>query len=186
MIYIVEQTYCYLPTYLRISEKKCLLHYKLDPAHYFTSPGMSWDALLKKTGVEIKLLTDYDQYMFIERGIRGEISMSSKQFAKANNPMVSDYDPEKEKGCIMYLDANNLYGTAMSQALPTGEFEWVKDCNELEKTIINHSPDSDKGYMLEVDLEYPYELHDTHNAYPLAPEKIKVKDEWLSEYQKKK
>ena len=170
--------------------KKCLLHYKLDPAHYFTRPEMSWDALLKKTGVEIELLTqliitDYDQYMFIERGIRGGISMSSKRFAKANNQMVSDYDLEKEKSYIMYLDANNLYGWAMSQALSTGGFEWVKDCNELEKTIINHSPDSDKGYILEVDLEYPYELHDTHNAYPLAPEKIKVKDEWLSEYQKK-
>ena len=165
--------------------KKCSLHYKLDPAHYFISPGMSWDALLKKTGVDIELLTDYDQYIFIERGIREGISMSSKRFAKANNPMVSDYDPEKEKSYVMYLDANNLYGWAMSQALPTGGFEWVKDCNELEITIISPSSDSDKGYILEVDLEYPHELHDTHNAYPLAPEMIKVKDEWLSEYQKK-
>ena len=113
--------------------KKCLLYYKLDPTHYFTSPGMSWDALLKKTGVEIELLTDYDQYMFIERGIRGGISMSSKRFVKANNPMVSDYDPEKEKSYIMYLDANNFYGWAMSQALPTGRFKWVENCNELEK-----------------------------------------------------
>ena len=92
---------------------------------------------------------------------------------------------KKKKSYIMYLDANNLYGWAMSQALPTGGFEWVKDCNELEKTIISHSSDSDKSYILEVDLEYPHELHDTHNAYPLAPEKIKVKDEWFSEYQKK-
>ena len=94
---------------------------------------MSWDALLKKTGVEIELLTDYDQYIFIERGIRGGISMSSKRFVKANNPMVSDYDPEKEKSYIMYLDANNFYGWAMSQALPTGRFKWVENCNELEK-----------------------------------------------------
>ena len=87
---------------------------------------MSLDALLKKTDVEIELLTDYDQYMFIERGIRGGISMSSKRFAKANNPTVRDYDPEKEKSYIMYLDNNNLYGWAMSQALPTSEFEWLK------------------------------------------------------------
>ena len=181
--YIVEQMYYYLLMFLKISEKNAYyIIYKLDPAHYFTSPRMS---LLKKTGVEIELLTDYDQHVFVEKGIRGGISMSSKRFVKANNPMVSDYDSEKEKSYIMYLDANNLCGWAMSQPLPTGGFKWVENCVELEKTIINHPSDSEKGYILEVDLEYPHELHDTHNAYPLAPEKLKVEDEWLSDYQKK-
>ena len=90
--------------------KMCLRQYGLDPAHYYTSPGLSWDALLKKTGVELELLTDYDQHLFIERGMRGGISMVSKRHAKANNPLVDGYDPEKHSSHILYLDANNLYG----------------------------------------------------------------------------
>ena len=72
----------------------------------------------------------------------------------------------------------------MSQPLPTGGFQWEKECKKLQKTIVDHPSDSDHGYILEVDLEYPEELHETHNAYPLAPEKLKIKEEWLSDYQK--
>ena len=90
--------------------KMCLRQYGLDPAHYYTSPGLSWDALLKKTGMELELLTDYDQHLFIERGMRGGISMVSKRHAKANNPLVDGYDPERPSSYILYLDANNLYG----------------------------------------------------------------------------
>ena len=86
---------------------------------------------------------------------------------------------------IMYLDANNLYGWAMSQCLPVSNFKWVKDLDYLEKIIYDHPKDSDKGYMLEVDLEYPEELHDMHNSYPLAPESLVVQKEWMSEYQLK-
>ena len=84
--------------------------YGLDPAHYYSVPGLSWDALLKKTGVELELLTDLDMHLMIERGMRGGISMVSKGYAKANNPRVKDYDPAKLTNCITYLDANNLYG----------------------------------------------------------------------------
>ena len=90
--------------------KKCLRQYGLYPAQYYTSPGLSWDTLLKKTGMELELLTDYDQHLFIERGVRGGISMVSKRHAKANNPLVDGYDPEKPSSHILYLDANNLYG----------------------------------------------------------------------------
>ena len=110
--------------------------------------------------------------------------MASKRYAKANNPDIEGYDPEKQKSYLLYLDANNLYGWAMSQPLPTGGFQWEKDCKKLQKTLVDHPYDSDHGYILEVDLEYPQELHETHNAYPLAPEKLKVKEEWLSGYQK--
>ena len=150
-------------------------HYSLDPAHYFTSPGLSWDALLKKTGVVLELLTDYDQHLFIEKGMRGGISIVSKRYAKANNPLIEGYDSSKTKTHILYLDANNLYGWAMSQPLPTGGFQWVDDCDRLTKTIIEHPADSREGYILEVDLEYPGELHAAHNAYPLAPERMAVK-----------
>ena len=162
----------------------CLRQCGLDPAHYYTSPGLSLDALLKKTGVELELLTDYDQHLFIERGMRGGISMVSKRHAKANNPLVDGYDPEKPSSHILYLDANNLYGWAMSQPLPTGAFRWEEDCELLTKTIANHpAHDHPEGFILEVDLEYPEDLHNAHNTYPLAPERMVVQKKWMSEYQ---
>ena len=164
-------------------QKTCLRQYGLDPAHYYTSLGLSWDALLKKTGVELELLTDYDQHLFIEKGMRGGIAMVSKRQARANSPRVEGYDPEKPNSHILYLDANNLYGWAMSQLLPTGGFQWVEDCDKLAKTIAHLPAYCSEGYILEVDLEYPKELHDTHNAYPLAPEHMVIKKDWMSEYQ---
>ena len=90
--------------------KMCLRQYGLDPTHFYTSPGLSWDALLKKIGMEFELLTDYGQHLFIERGMRGGISMVSKRHAKANNHLVDGYNPEKPSSYILHLDANNLYG----------------------------------------------------------------------------
>ena len=135
--------------------RTCQEQYGLDPAHYYTGPGLSWDALLKKTGVELELLTDYDQHLFIEKGMRGGISMASKRHARANNPLVEGYDPGQPSSHILYLDANNLYGWTMSQYLPTSGFRWVDDCQQLAKTIAEQPDDSPEGYILEVDLEYP-------------------------------
>ena len=90
--------------------KVCQERYGLDPAHYYSAPGLIWDALLKKTGVELELLTDMDMHLMIERGMRGGISMVSKWHVKANNPRVEGYDPDKPTNYITYLDANNLYG----------------------------------------------------------------------------
>ena len=163
--------------------KLCLQQYGLDPAHYFTSPGLSWDALLKKTGVELELFTDVEMHMFVERGIRGGISMVSKRYAKANNPLVLDYNPSKPNSYIMYLDANNLYGWAMSKPLPKSGFKW-KRVMPTEEEIMNKKENAKKGWILEVDLEYPAELHKEHNSYPLAPEKKVVKKESMSDYQK--
>ena len=156
--------------------KTCMQSYKLDPLHYYTAPGLSWDALLKYTNMNLELLSDIDMHLFIEKGMRGGISMVSKRHAKANNPHVADYDPTKEHNYIMYYDANNLYGHAMSQPLPYSGFKWVTSKDMLETK-------QGKGYIYEVDLEYPKELHKLHNDYPLAPEKLSVKTEWLSEYQ---
>ncbi|KAL9960469.1 hypothetical protein ACROYT_G033932 [Oculina patagonica] len=162
----------------------CKEKYELDPAHYFTSPGLSWDALLKKTGVQLELLTDYDMHLFVERGIRGGISMVSKRYAKANNPCVEGYDPSKPKKHIMYLDANNLYGWAMSKPLPKSGFRW-KRVMPTEKEIMRKKEFEKTGWILEVDLEYPAELHKEHNSYPLAPEKKKINKDLFSPYQKK-
>ena len=164
--------------------KLCLKQYGLDPAHYFTSPGLSWDALLKMTGVNLELLTDHDMHLFVERGIRGGISMVSKRYAKANNPLLKDYDKSKPNSYIMYLDANNLYGWAMSKPLPKSGFKW-KRVMPTEEEILNKKENDKKGWILEVDLEYPAELHKEHNSYPLAPEKKAVESEKMSEYQNK-
>ena len=165
----------------------CLHHYKLDPAHYFTSPGLSWDALMRKSGIELELLTDIDQHLFIESGLRGGIAMISHRLIKANNPYLKEYY-DKKKGIryIVILDANNLYGEAMSQYLPTGEFVWVTEA-ELEvlmTDVTTLSPEADTGYILEVDLEYPAALHDLHNDYPLAPESLEITEDMLSPYAK--
>ena len=160
----------------------CQEQYGLDPAHYYPSPGLSWDALLKKTGVELELFTDLEMYLFVERGMRGGISMVSKRYAKANNPYVPGYDPTKEKIYIMYFDANNLYGWAMSKPLPKRDFKW-KRVMPTEEDIIKKKENAKNGWILDVDLEYPKELHEEHNSFPLAPEKKQVKNEWMSEYQ---
>ena len=156
-------------------------HYSLDPAHYFSAPGMSWDALLKKTKVQLELLRDIDMHLFVERGLRGRISMVSKRFAKANNPQCPDYDSTKPNKWIMYLDANNLYGWAMNQLLPVGGFQWVSP--ELAEVLATPD-DGPEGYILEVDLEYPENLHDSHSDYPLAPEAMSVPEAWMSDYQR--
>ena len=100
--------------------------------------------------------------------------MVSKRHTKANNPLVDGYDAGKPSSHILYLDVNNLYGWAMSEPLPTGAFRWEEDCEQLTKTIANHPADDPEGFILEVDLGYPEDLHNAHNAYPLAPERMVV------------
>ena len=90
--------------------KTCLNYYGLDPCHYFSSPGLSWDAMLKMTGIELELISDIDMHLFIEKGMRGGISYIAKRHSKANNKYMENYDNNKENIFIMYLDANNLYG----------------------------------------------------------------------------
>ena len=150
----------------------CLKKYKLDPTHYITAPSLAMDAMLKMTEVKLELLTDNDMHLFIEDGIRGGVSTVTGKYAKANNPyMGKEYDPSAPTKYIQYLDANNLYGWAMSQRLPVGGFQWVSE-EEIER--FEKDPDSIQGCTLEVDLEYPRELHDLHNDYPLAPESVEV------------
>ena len=162
--------------------KVCQEKYGLAPVHYYSAPGLSWDALLKKTGVELELLTDLDMHLFIERGMRGGISMVSKRYAKANNPRVEGYEPAQPANYITYLDANNLYGWAMSLPLPKKRFHW-KRVMPTEEQIMKMKWNLKKGWILEVDLEYPEELHYAHNDYPLAPEKKAINSEQMSEYQ---
>ena len=150
--------------------KLCEKHYELDPAHFFTVPGMAWDAMLKITEIKLELLEDVDMLLMIEKGIRGGISNAFKRYAKANNKFMKDFDPAEKSSFIVYLDANNLYGWAMSKPLPVGGFEWMAEA-EL-KNWERFVDEEGIGCILEVDLEYPVELHDFHNDFPLAPEKM--------------
>lgn len=163
----------------------CLEYYKLDPCHYFTSPGLSWDAMLKMTNIKLELMTDIDMFQFIEKGLRGGISYIANRYSKANNKYMKEYYENKPSKYIMYLDANNLYGWAMSQYLPTGGFKWMTQKQIDNIDLAKYKEDSKNGLILEVDLKYPQDLHNFHNDYPLAPEKVKVTDSMLSNYSKR-
>ena len=94
----------------------CIKNYKLDPAHYYTAPGLAWDASLKVTEVKLELLADMDMLLMVEKGIRGGVSMISNRYGKANNKYMGDrFDFKEPSKYITYLDANNLYGCATSK-----------------------------------------------------------------------
>ena len=165
--------------------KTCMQYYKLDPCHYFTSPDLSWDAMLKMTNIKLELMTDIDMFQFIEKGMRGGVSYIANRYGNANNKYMKEYHEKAPSKYIMYRDANNLYGWAMSQYLPTGNFKWMTDKEISKIDIGKYKADDKKGLILEVDLEYPQELHDIHNDYPVAPEKVRVSNNMLSTYCKK-
>ena len=165
--------------------KTCSQFYKLDPCHYFTSPGLSWDAMLKMTKIKLELMVDIDMFQFIEKGMRGGISYIANRYGKANNVYMKKYNEKVPSKYIMYLDANNLYGWAMSQYLPTGVFRWMTEKQISNLDLAKYNENSKKGLILEVDLKYPQELHDLHNDYPLAAERVCVNENMLSEYCKK-
>jgi len=147
----------------------CLEHYQLDPAWYYTAPGLSWDAMMKTTKIKLELLSDVDMLRIVQQGVRGGITAVPKKFAEANNKYRGDkYDANKPSKYILYLDVNALYSWAMTNLLPTSGFEWM---TETELNSWRNIP-----YILEVDLDYPERIHDLHNEYPLAPENIKVGD----------
>ena len=139
----------------------CLNYYGLDSCHYFSSPGLSWDAMLKMTGIELELISDIDMHLFIEKGMKEGISYIAKRHSKANN---TNYDNTKENTFIMYFDANNLYGWAMTQYLPYGNFKWMtkKEIDKFDLGLIKEN--SFNGYILKVDLEYPSEFHNCTNS----------------------
>ena len=151
----------------------CLKFYKLDPCYYFSSPGSSWDAMLKMTGMRLEKIVNINLYLFIKKGLREGISYIAKRYAKAYNKYMKDYEPNKLSKFITYNDVNNLYGWAMSSYLSYGRFKWLKNVDGFDVNLISEI--SPIGYILEVDFEYPDKLYVLHNDYPLAPEKLVVR-----------
>ena len=156
----------------------CLKEYELDPAHFVSPPGLVWQACLKKTNIELELLTDYDMLLMVEKGIRGGICHSIHRYAKANNKYMQNYNNNKESSYIQYLDANNLYGWAMSKKLPVNGFKWFdtsETSNKINEDFIkNCVENNDKGYILEVDVKYPKRLHELHSDLPFLSERMEV------------
>ena len=149
--------------------KTCLKYYCLDPSHYFSSPGLSWDAMLKMTGIKLQKIDNIDMHLFIEKGMRGGISYISKRYSSV-----------KDNSTIMYWDANNLYGWVMIQ--PVSDFKILseKEINRFDLDSI--SENSSAGYILAGHLKYSEELHNLHNDYPLCPENIEISLDMLSRY----
>ena len=129
----------------------------------------------KKTVVKLELLTDNDMLLMVEEGIRGGMCHAIHRYAKTNSKYMKNYDEKEESSYIQYLDANNLYGWAMSQKLPVSGFKWKKNISTfIEEFIKNYDEDGNKGYILEVDVTYPKKLHDLHSDLPFSPERMKI------------
>ena len=162
--------------------KTCLDYYSLDPCHYFSAPGLSFDAMLKMAGVKLQTISDINVHLFIEKGMRGGISNICKRYALTNNKYLENYDSNKESTFIMYWDANNLYGWGVNQSLPYSDFNFLtkKEINKFCLDCI--SENSPIGHILEVDLECCKEIHDSHSDHPLAPGKLEISSNMLSKY----
>ena len=161
----------------------CLKFDGLDHCHYFSSPELSWNVMLKMNGVRLGKIVEIDMYLFIEKWLKGGISYIAKRYSKANNKYIKHYDPTKPSIYISYLDMNNLYGWAMSRYLPYGGFKWLTNVDWFDVNSVSEK--SAIGYIFEVDLEYPDELHILHANYPLAPQKLATPYDMLSDYCKK-
>ena len=131
--------------------------------------------MFKKTEIELELLTDVDMLLMVEKGIRGGIWHEIHMYAKANNRYMKDYNKDEEESFLQHADANNLYGFAMIQKLSVDGFEWKENTSKFNEDFIkNYDDDSNKGYTLIVDVEYPKNLLDLHSDLPFLPERMKI------------
>ncbi|XP_044742351.1 uncharacterized protein LOC123304854 [Chrysoperla carnea] len=141
--------------------KVCYSTYGLEAIYYYTIPGLTFDAMLKVTQVELDLITDINILNFVENSIRGGLTIAVKRYAESNNPYMQNYNPNLPESYIVYLDANNLYGLAMSQPLPLCDFKFLSP-QEIQDFNIQTDVNGEYGYLLEVDINYPHDLHDNN------------------------
>ena len=161
--------------------EECYENFQLEVLHYYTLPGLSWDACLRITKAELENIKDLNMYLMIERGIRGGISVISHRHSEANHSQLADYDPDMPDKHILFVDSNNLYGWSMVQKLPYNNFRWMSK-EELELDIEAFDSNGDEGCFLEVDLLIPETIHDLTSDYPLAPEHATIDDSMISPF----
>ena len=155
--------------------QSCLENYELDPARFVSLPGLAWQACLKKTNVELESLTDYDMLLMVEEGIRGGICHAIQRYGKANNKYMNDYDKKKKPSYIQYFDANNLYGKAMTEKLPVRGFRWMDNISKIDEDFVKvYNKNDNKGYILDVDVDYPSKLQNLHSDLPFLPERMVI------------
>ena len=131
--------------------------------------------MFKTTDVELELLSDENMFLIYKKGIWGGICNKVHSYAEANNKYMKNYDKNKESSFLMYVDANNLYGWAMSKKLLVNEFKLVCDLSMFTEDFIkNYDEEGDVGYLLVVDIRYPKKLRMLHSDLPFLPEKIKI------------
>ena len=153
----------------------CIKVYEVDLAHFLSAPGLAWQTCLKKSEVKLELLTDVDILLMVEKGIKGGICHAMHRYAKARNNYMKDYNKDEEEKFLEYLDVNNLYGWGMPEPLPVDGFDRIKDLSKIDEDFIkNYDKDSDKGYILKVDVKYPKNLHDLYGGLPFLPERMKI------------
>ena len=161
----------------------CLKEYHLDPVHFFPAPNLSWEGMLNTTKAELGLLSDIDMLLFCERAIRGGINgIGAMRHFKANNKYMEDFDNSQPSVFGAFFDVTSLYAGTMQQPPPCGSYKWRNDLTIAD--ILNADCFGGVGYFVEIDLEYPPHLLDHHIDLPLAPEKLQIKTEWLSDYAK--
>ena len=155
--------------------QSCLKNYELDPTNFVSLPGLTWQACLKKTNAELELLTDYDMLLMVEEGIRGGICHAIQRYAEANNKYMKDYDRKKKSSYIQYLDANNLYCKAMTEKLPVRGFRWMDNISKIDEDFVkDYDKNNNKGYILDVDIDYPSRLQNLHSDLPFLPERMVI------------
>ena len=156
-------------------------HYEVDPSYYLSSPQLSMDGFLRTSNIKLECLSDMKQIEMIEAGIRGGISVVSQKHAVANNRYMGElFDEEKPSSYICLFDCCNLYASALRQKLPYRNFKWIHPDEMKNVDFANIDTEQDIGYILEVDLKYDQEIHDLTKDYPLAAEKMIVKNTYLS------
>lgn len=155
---------------------------ELDPCNYITLPSLGYDICLSMKNTDVDLLTQEEMYEFFEAGVRGGNATAFCRYAAANNKLMKNYNPNEPTNYIIYFDANNLYGWAMRQPLPSCNFRWLtrEEANHLDVSAIED--EAEIGYVLDVDLMYPHECHESHDDYPLAPENLTITSDMLSPY----
>ena len=154
--------------YLRTFEISVLKTYEIDPTYFLIIPGLAWQVALKKDQNKIRFL---NCYQYVIKSIRGGICHAICWYAKASNNYMKSCDKNKESSHLQYWDVKNLYGWAMSKKLTVNNFELIKDMPQFKKI---YNEENDKGYFLEVDVQYPGKSHDFQNNLAFLDEGIKI------------